>query len=268
MADQAPVVLDGVSYTWEGEEKPLFSDLSLTLPRGVVSLVGQNGTGKSTLLLLAGAVLLPGSGRVLVNGIDTRELRDEEERHRHVSFIYQNMEFETEEPIGEVLGAVHEGGFLEEKDPAFVSSLVEVFELSRCLDRPLQKLSKGELQRAILAFSLLYGSRILIMDEPVFALEERHKHRALEFLTAHAASRGLSIYYSAHELELSERYSEHILLSRKQGPPVLGTTAEMFVKERLEDAYQVPMSMLKARELIYRKVLVEQAARARGATQP
>jgi iron complex transport system ATP-binding protein len=260
---EAPVVFEDVVYAWEESSAPLYTGFSLTLPRGVVSLVGQNGTGKSTLLLLAAGSLLPSSGRVLIDGIDSRELRDETERHRHVSMVYQNMEFETEEPIGETLRAVHEAGFLERREPAFVEELVEVFELARCLDRPMQKLSKGELQRAILAFSLLYGSRILVMDEPVFALEEHQRNRALQFMTDYARRNGIALYYSVHELELSERYSDHLLLFRKDAPPVLGTTAEMFVKERIEEAYQVPLTMLKARERLYRKVLVELAARER-----
>ena len=47
--------------------------------------------------------------------------------------------------------------------------------LEKCLSRKTMEVSKGELQRTILAFSLLYGSRILIMDEPIFALEAYQK---------------------------------------------------------------------------------------------
>jgi ABC-type cobalamin/Fe3+-siderophores transport system ATPase subunit len=257
------VVFERVTYGWEEGGPPVFQDLDLVLPNGVVSLVGQNGTGKSTLLLLAGGVMLPTAGRVLIHGVDSRELRDETARHRHVSFIYQNMEFETDEPIGAVLAFVHRSGFLAEKDPGLVGELVTVFELERCLGRKLQQLSKGELQRAILAFSLLYGSPIVIMDEPVFALEETQRYRALEFLTRYAARANVSIYYSAHELDLSERYSRHILLFHKDAPPVLGPTDTMFVRERIEEAYQVPMTMLKARERLYRKLLIDLVTRER-----
>jgi len=266
MSDRAAVVsLRGVTYVWEEETEPVFRDLSLELPRGVVSLVGQNGTGKSTLLLLAGGVLLPNRGSVLIRGVDSRELRDETERHRHVSFIYQNMEFETEEPVSDLLRSVHEGGFLEKRDPGFIAELIEVFELGRCLERRTQELSKGELQRTILAFSLLYGSPILIMDEPVFAMEEQQKYRAFEYLTSYAAKKGITIYYSAHELELTERYSEHMLLFHKDAPPLLGPTPELYVRERIEEAYQVPITMLKTRERLYRKILIERTSRERQA---
>ena len=260
---------EGVSYRWvdeeDGSETPVFEGLDLELPRGIVSLVGQNGTGKSTLLALAAGSILPDSGRVLVRGVDTRDLRDEASRQRLVSFVFQNMEFETEEPIGALLSMVHAGGFHAEKKPGLVRDLVEVFGLQAVLGRRTQELSKGGLQRAILAFSLLYGSPILIMDEPVFAMEEQQKYRAFEYLTSYAAKKGITIYYSAHELELTERYSEHMLLFHKDAPPLLGPTPELYVRERIEEAYQVPITMLKTRERLYRKILIERTSRERQA---
>ena len=123
-------------------------------------------------------------------------------------------------------------------------------------------MSKGELQRAILAFSLLYGSPLLAMDEPIFALEDRQKQRPWPTLRGWRA-----------------RASEHLLLGARAGhlagilglhPPVLpggtaaiGPTSEMFTREIIEKAYEVPFHMLKKREELYRKYLVE-LLRVRG----
>ncbi len=57
------IVFEGVSFRYPDGEADIFTGLDLTLPRGIVSLVGQNGTGKSTLLLLASGRLLPTRGR-------------------------------------------------------------------------------------------------------------------------------------------------------------------------------------------------------------
>jgi ABC-type lipoprotein export system ATPase subunit len=192
---ETAIRLEKVSYRWVDEEDgsatPVFTDLNLELPRGIVSLVGQNGTGKSTLLALAAGSIVPNAGRVLVRGVDTRELRDEPTRQRLVSFVFQNMEFETDEPIGALLEAVHASGFHAVKRPDFAAELVDAFELSPVLGRRTQEVSKGELQRAILAFSLLYGSPLLVMDEPIFALEDRQKDRAMEYLCAYARREGI-----------------------------------------------------------------------------
>jgi ABC-type cobalamin/Fe3+-siderophores transport system ATPase subunit len=257
------IVFNRVTFSYPETERNVFTNLELEIPRGIVSLVGQNGTGKSTLLLLASGRLLPTDGRVLIRGTDTRSLQDEAERQALVSFIYQNMEFESEEPIGELLKYVHENGLLAQHDGDPVADLVDAFELRPILARRAQEVSKGELQRTILAFSLLYGSPILAMDEPIFALEDRQKTAAMKYLCARARERGLSLLYSLHELDLSERFSDSILLFSKEDPPRVGPTRELFTRETIEKAYEVPFDMLKRREELYRNYLVE-LLRVRG----
>ena len=138
-----------------------------------------------------------------------------------------------------------------------IPELVEVFELAPVLGRRTHEVSKGELQRTILAFSLLYGSPILAMDEPIFALEDHQKQRAMDYLTRRSRQEGVSLFYSVHELDISRKFSDSILLFSKTGQPRLGTTAEIFTRETIEQAYEVPFDMLKKREELYRKYLVE-----------
>jgi ABC-type cobalamin/Fe3+-siderophores transport system ATPase subunit len=257
------IVLDDVSFRYPDGAADIFTGLSLEMPSGIVSLVGQNGTGKSTLLLLASGRVLPTAGRVVIRGIDTRELVDETDRQRFVSFIYQNMEFETEEPIGQLLELVQENGLRENGGPGLIAELIDAFELTHVLGRRTQEVSKGELQRTILAFSLLYGSPLLAMDEPIFALEDRQKTKVMEYLRHLARKGGVSLYYSVHELDISKDYSDHILLFSRDSPPRIGTTGEIFTREVIEKAYEVPFDMLKKREELYRKYLVE-LLRVRG----
>jgi ABC-type cobalamin/Fe3+-siderophores transport system ATPase subunit len=259
---EEPVVrMSEVSFYYPESQTLVFNRLSLDLPPGVTTLVGQNGTGKSTLLLLAAGLLKPVEGTVLLLGRDTRDLGEERERQRYVSFIYQNMEFETDEPIGDLLEYVHTGGFLGGDGAELIGRLIDVCELAPVIGRKLQNVSKGELQRAIVAFSILYGSRVLVMDEPIFALEEHQKTRIMEFLVRYVHERGMSLLYSVHELDLSQRYSDHLLLFRKEGPPRTGPTSELFTRDNIEDAYQVPFTMLKARERLFRRFLLEHVRR-------
>jgi len=247
--------LEKVSFYYPETEQLVFNELSIDLPAGITTLVGQNGTGKSTLLLLAAGVLLPVEGTVHLRGIDTRNLREEQERQRHVSFVYQNMEFETEQSIGDLLQYVHENGFHETKDPELVTELVELCELRKVLGKKTQEVSKGELQRTIVAFSLLYGSKIIMMDEPIFALEEYQKHRLMKYLVEYARSRDLSLFYSVHELDISEKYSDYLLLFHKNGRIQLGKTDVLYKRKNIEEAYEVPYIMLKRKEAIYREAL-------------
>ena len=192
-------------------------------------------------------------------------LTDEAERNRYASFIYQNMEFETNEPIGELFEYVYANGFHEHQPNGFISELAEAFELGGVMGKKLQLLSKGEMQRAILAFSMLYGSRIIMMDEPIFALEDYQKRKALEYISDFAHRNEIPVYYSLHELDLSRKYADQALLFYKDGRrPLLGPVDEVLTSENLEDAYQYPAAMLHQREFLFRERLLERAENSPG----
>lgn len=257
---------ENVSFRYE-ESRPgedVFTDITLDLPPGVVSLVGQNGAGKSTFLMLAGGVLTPTKGKVFLLGHDTADLRDEEKRHSLASIVYQNLEFDTEKPIGELLNEVHAAGFHQEKSAGFISELANVFQLAPFLGRKTQEVSKGELQRTILVFSLLYGSPILLMDEPIFALEDAQKERVMTYLCGYVRRNGLCLLYSFHELDLSQRHSDFLLLFQARGHPQLGRTPDMFTREKIEEAYQVPFVMLRRKEEVFRQRLIDADRARRG----
>ena len=249
-----------VSFAYPEGEELVFRGMDLELPRGAVSLLGQNGTGKSTLMLLASGIAEPTAGTVLLDGMDTAELREEAVRQRHVSLIHQNMEFETEQPIGHLLDHVLANGFHpRHDDPAFCrelhGELVDVLALAPIMTKRTGEVSKGELQRTLIAFCVLYGSRVLMMDEPVFALEEVQKQTVMGYLQNYTRHNGLSWYYSVHELELSAAYSDHCVLFGKDGALTVGATDELHQRETIEEAYEVPCDFLKRREALYRQAL-------------
>ncbi len=240
----------------------VFRDLTIDVPPGVTSLVGQNGTGKTTFLLLAGARVFPAMGRVVIENTESGVFRSaaidpvvEEERNKLVSFVYQNMEFETAEPIGGLMEHVFAGGSRSRSEAGFLKELTTYLELDSCLNKKTQELSKGQLQRAIIAFSLLYGSRIILMDEPVFALEEEQKSRVFSYLVDFAHRTDTSILYSAHNLELTSQFSDYLMLFAKDGSIRIGPTAELFTRDTIEQAYQVPYDLLYRKEHLYREML-------------
>jgi ABC-type cobalamin/Fe3+-siderophores transport system ATPase subunit len=137
-------------------------------------------------------------------------------------------------------------------------------ELSGILDKQTQKLSKGQLQRAILGFSLLYGSRIIMLDEPVFALEEGQKDKIFSFLMDFAGKTGTSVYYSAHNLDLTQKYSDYMVLIYKDGTVRIGKTEELYRRDLIEEVFKVPLAMMHRREQLFREHLLHESRFIRG----
>ena len=244
-----------VHFSYEQSEKSVFNGISIDLASGVTSLVGQNGTGKTTFMLLAGGRLFPYSGKVYVNGKDTLLFESEEERNLTASFVYQNMEFQTEQPVNKLLEFVYENGNHAGDSYKLLDELIHIFGLKPVLNRPVHLVSKGEMQKILIAFSLLYGSKILFLDEPVFALENSWKEIILEYLKDYAGSRDISLFYSIHELDLSKKYSDSTLLFHKDHSISYGRTDSVLSKNHVEEAYQVPLELLYKREGLYRSHL-------------
>ena len=151
---ESAVRLDNVSFFYTEEAGRVFSGVSASLPAAMLAVVGQNGIGKSTLLLLASGRLVPRDGVVRLLGRDTRDFADaalntqvEQERSRYVSFVYQNMEFETREPVGDLMQYVYENGFHRDHDPEYLRRIREELEMSSFLGKRTQELSKGQLRR-------------------------------------------------------------------------------------------------------------------------
>jgi len=250
------IEFEKVEFGWE-EENLLFKDFSLKLSGGINSLVGQNGTGKSTLMLLASGRILPQKGKVHLLGQDTRSFTDEEQRNRLASFVYQNMEFETELSLIELFQQVLQSGNIASGGEDLRSELIEVLELEPLLGRKLQQLSKGEMQRALLVFALLYGSPVLFLDEPFFAMEEYQKEKALDYLSQYVKDSSIDIFISLHQMELSRKYSDNALLIHKNGTVEYGPTGSILQKDRVEEAFQVPEEMLYKKETLFREKLTK-----------
>ncbi len=242
------------------EKKNIFENFNADLPGGFTCLIGPNASGKSTFMLLASGRLSPQDGTITLFNEDIAS-KHEEERNLCASVIYQNMEFETTDITGNVLEEVWQKGHNAQKQNSdALYDVKKVFELENILTRPLNGLSKGEMQRTLLAFSVLYGSRSLFMDEPLFAMENIQKEKALDYLKEYSASSNVPIYISMHELELSRKYANNILLFYPNRDMDFGSPDEILEKEALEKAYGIPATMLKDAESLNRKILMEQEA--------
>lgn len=258
--------------------RPIFDAFTADIPQGFISLVGPNGSGKSTFMLLAGARIMPVAGKIELFGHDSRVisgawknesgakgegLTEEIEHKRNLlcSFIYQNMEFEEipgdERTVGSLLDFVYEHGGHSNKTSDFMEEVKQAMELEPLLQRKLHALSKGEMQRLLLGFSALYGSRVIMMDEPIFALEQRQKEKVLDFFKNLHKKTGVSVMVSLHELSLTKKYADTVMLFYPDRRIDLGSVEEVLTKEALEDAYGVPEAMMYDAERLTQKTLLE-----------
>jgi ABC-2 type transport system ATP-binding protein len=186
-------------------------DCSIEVPAGRVSgLVGANGAGKTTLLRMLAGMTRPTTGRAVVAG---HEPADDVAFLRGIGYLAQEIplyqHWTAEDHLA--FGAHLNGGW----DDAVARD--RLLSLRIPLDRPVERLSGG--MRAQLALALALGKRpeVLLLDEPVAALDPLARREFLASIAAAVADGDLTVLLSSHLLPDLERVCDHlILLSESQ----------------------------------------------------
>ena len=215
----APLELRGVGRIYRGEagNLPILRGADLILNQGeIVALVAPSGTGKSTLLHVAGLLDRPDSGSVLVNGRDAGSLPDAARtavRRDNIGFVYQFHhllhEFSALENV--VLPQMVAGK--NRRDAAErATTLLHAFGLSDRVGHLPGKLSGGEQQRVAIARALANEPDVLLADEPTGNLDVSTAHTVFEELIGVVRHRGLAALIATHHPDLAARMDRIVTL--------------------------------------------------------
>ena len=218
---KAPVTLElrNVSFIYEGQEKPVISNLNLTIEAGEkLALIGLNGAGKTTLVKLICGFYAPTEGEILLNGRNIEEF-DREQYYSLISVLFQdytilpvklkeNIASQKAENIDEekLNRALQLSGFMERYDrlPQKGDSM-----LVREIHEDAADFSGGEKQRLLFARALYKQAPLLILDEPTAALDPIAENEI--YLKYSETTVGKTSIYISHRLS-STRFCDRIVL--------------------------------------------------------
>ncbi len=211
--------LRGVSKTFGGEEPVvLFQDLDWTVEEGTaVAVVGESGTGKTTLLHLAATLERPDAGEVIVGGVATAGLGEQALaalRTSRLGMVFQ-FHFLLKEfsVIENVALPAWLAGVPRKQAWNRAAELVESVGLSGRGRHYPHQLSGGERQRTALARALINDPPLLLADEPTGNLDPRHARAVQDLLLDQVSRRGKSLLLVTHDLEFAGRTGRVLRLS-------------------------------------------------------
>jgi len=204
--EQEPLLtLENISAGYNRDKA--IQDINLELyPGDFVALVGNNGTGKTTLGLVAAGLLKPLEGKVrYLNGAKPRPGLD-------IAMLFQNPvdQLFTDSVDEEVaFGPRNYGKFV----PDLHNEILEQSDLLTLRDRRLLTLSVGQQQRTALGACLGLRPRLLILDEPTLGQDWGHLQRLMDFLTV-LNRQGTAILLISHDYKLVHRYARRVFLMK------------------------------------------------------
>lgn len=224
--------------TFGGKELHAVSDVSFDVrDREVVSLIGESGSGKSTIGKMILRLIPISSGTIWVDNHDISNLKssDLKEYYRSVQGVFQDP-FSSYNPIfkaDRIFRILREEFFPglpgREWDDKVCDSLEAVgLNPDLVLDKFPHQLSGGQLQRLLIARALLLNIKMLVADEIISMLDASTRIDVLNLL-ADLKSRGLSILFITHDLSLAHYISERAVILYR------GTVAEMGATDKIFD---------------------------------
>lgn len=213
------LLLDSISriYNQGNNEIKVLDNVNLSVKKGeIVSLIGNSGSGKSSLLHIAGLLELPNSGEIIINDIKFSAMSEQERtisRRNSIGFIYQFhhllSDFTAIDNIMiPMLIAGHQKSYAKDKAEKLLSKL-ELFDRK---DHLPSQMSGGEQQRVSIARSLANNPDILLADEPTGNLDSKTADIVFNQFLDLAKDENMSVLLATHNIKLSDKSDRVISL--------------------------------------------------------
>ncbi|WP_050905036.1 ABC transporter ATP-binding protein [Vibrio campbellii] len=197
-----------LTYSYDGEKNAL-EDVSFDVKRGeFISVLGKNGSGKSTITKLVMGVIEPDQGSMMLNGQDLNELTIFE-RSQKVGVVMQNPNHMISHHMifDEVAFGLRNRGVEENQIEAKVLEVLELCGLSKYRHWPIEALSYGQKKRVTIASILALEPELLILDEPTAGQDYRNYTSMLSFIEKLNRELGITVMIISHDMHLVLEYT-------------------------------------------------------------
>lgn len=242
------LILEHVTYTYDAGTPEAFEalhDVSFEVsPHSYTALVGQTGSGKSTLVQLMNGLLKPSAGRVLIDGADlSQRSNDARSKRASVGLAFQYPEYQLFEETVEkdIAFGPKNQGLDQAAQTARVKEAMRLvgLEYETWKDRSPFELSGGQKRRVAIASVLAMKPRYLILDEPTAGLDPLGRDSILEAVHKLYLQSDMSIILVSHSMDDVARYASHMIVMNEGRKVLEGAPMDVFHREKEMDTWHL-----------------------------
>ena len=231
--EEAYVVFDHVQKTYDGNSL-VVKDLNLVIKRGeFLTLLGPSGSGKTTSLMMLAGFEVATSGEIRVGGKDINRLPPHK---RDIGFVFQNYALFPHMTVGENLAFPLEVRGVPKAEQALrVTKALEMVQMGQFASRRPGNLSGGQQQRVALARALIFNPALILMDEPLGALDKQlREHMQIEIKRLHDTL-GITVVYVTHDQGEALAMSDRVAVFHEGRVQQISAPADIY--ERPENSF-------------------------------
>lgn len=234
-SDASILDFDRVNFSYE-RHRPLIRGMSLSIANGeFIGLLGANGSGKSTVLKIAGGILTAHEGRVNLWGRPLGDYRNKD-RAKLISYLPQILDMNIPFTVREIVSM---GLYPYDIRPVLTEDeALGMVGLNGRAGEPIRNLSGGERRRVYIAMTLLQGAGLVLMDEPLANLDIRYQVELLRLLRGLRNERGITVVMALHDIHMAMQFDRIILV--KEGRIIgTGSPQDVLTRDALREGFDV-----------------------------
>lgn len=234
--------VEGLTVGYSG--KKIVSDMSFKINSGeIVSVIGRNGAGKSTVLKSIAGTISPLSGDIYLNGKNVQSYTLTERAKIVASLFTEKIDADMMSSYDMIaMGRfpyTNTFGSLSDVDKKVIDEVTEITNTTNLLDKQFNKLSDGQRQRVLLARALCQSPKLLILDEPTSFLDIKYKLELLTLLRELACKMDFAVLLSLHELDMAKQVSDRLICLKDGFIDRIGTRETIFTDGYVKSLFDI-----------------------------
>lgn len=239
------LTMDNVEFSYGKSGKLTLNNITLDIRNPqLISIIGPNGVGKSTLIHCMNKILEPTGGTVMVDEQDVKEIKIKELAKKMGYVPYTSTDTFPITVIDTILMGrnPHNTNKLKsnlKEDMKIVKEVLQLMDIVPLAMRPFNELSAGQHQRVMLARGLAQEPEILLLDEPTANLDIRHQMDVIRTLKQLSVKKNIVVIMISHDLNLAAKYSDNVIMMSKGTIYDIGKPADVITKESIKEVYDV-----------------------------